>query len=74
VVRERFFTLRLRVTSYDELPGSWTAASPTPRVHKHPEIADCTVWQVFEAERAQLVPIGSPFDGFHATQASAETS
>jgi hypothetical protein len=25
---------------------------------------------VFEAERTQLVPIGSPFDGFHAIQAS----
>jgi hypothetical protein len=40
------------------------------RVHKHPELIDRTIWSVFEAERAQLVPIGSPFDGFHATQAS----
>ena len=31
---------------------------------------DRTVWQVFEAERPHLVPIGGPFDGFHAIQAS----
>jgi transposase len=35
------------------------------RVHKHPELIDRTIWSVFEAERAQLVPIGSSFDGFH---------
>jgi hypothetical protein len=33
-------------------------------------LADLTIWQAFEAERAQLVPIRGPFDGFHATQAS----
>jgi hypothetical protein len=36
----------------------------------HPKLTDRTVWQAFEAERPQLVPISSPFDGFHATQAS----
>src|ERR1700684_2874341 len=71
LVRERFFTPRLRVTSYDEL-NAWLLdrCVAYAKVHKHPEIADRTVWQVCEAERAQLVPIGSPFDGFHATQAS----
>jgi transposase len=71
LVRERFFTPRLRVTSYDEL-NAWLLdrCVAYAKVHKHPEIGDRTVWQVFEAERAQLVPIGSPFDGFHATQAS----
>jgi transposase len=71
LVRERFFTPRLRVTSYDEL-NAWLLdrCVAYAKVHKHPEISDRTVWQVFEAERAQLVPIGSPFDGFHATQAS----
>lgn len=29
-----------------------------------------SIWQVFEAERPQLVPIRSAFDGFHAVQAS----
>src|ERR1700722_16474507 len=71
VVRERFFTPRLRVTSYEEL-NAWLLdrCVAYARVHKHPELIDRTIWSVFEAERAQLVPIGSPFDGFHATQAS----
>src|SRR5580704_13830788 len=71
VVRERFFTPRLRVTSYEEL-NAWLLdrCVAYAKAHKHPEIADRTVWQVFEAERAQLVPIRGPFDGFHATQAS----
>jgi transposase len=71
VVRERFFTPRLRVRSYDEL-NAWLLdrCVAYAKVHKHPEIGDHTVWQIFEAERAQLVPIGSRFDGFHATQAS----
>src|ERR1700720_629427 len=71
LVRERFFTPRLRVTSYDEL-NAWLLdrCVAYAKVHKHPEIADRTVWQVFEAERAQLVPISGPFDGFSANQAS----
>src|SRR5271156_2756776 len=71
LVRERFFTPRLRVTNYDEL-NAWLLdrCVAYAKVHKHPEIVDRTVWQVFEAERAQLVPIGGRFDGFHATQAS----
>jgi transposase len=71
LVRERFFTPRLRVASYEEL-NAWLLdrCIAYTKAHKHPEIADRTIWQVFEAERAQLVPIGSRFDGFHATQAS----
>ena len=71
VVRERFFTPRLRVASYEELNGFLLdRCIAYAKAHKHPEIADRTVWQVFEAERAHLVPIGGPFDGFHAIQAS----
>ena len=71
VVRERFFTPRLRVASYDELNGFLLdRCIAYARAHRHPEFADRTVWQAFEMERAQLVPIGGPFDGFHATQAS----
>ena len=71
VVRERFFTPRLRVASYEEL-NAWLLdrCVAYARVHKHPELIDRTIWSVFEAERAQLVPIGGAFDGFHATQAS----
>jgi transposase len=71
VVRERFFTPRLRVASYEEL-NAWLLdrCVAYAKAHQHPELADLTIWQVFEAERPQLVPIVSPFDGFHATQAS----
>jgi transposase len=71
VVRERFFTPRLRVSSYEEL-NAWLLdrCVAYAKAHKHPELTDRTVWQVFEAERPQLVPISSAFDGFSAIQAS----
>jgi transposase len=71
VVRERFFTPRLRVASYEEL-NAWLLdrCVAYAKAHKHPELADRTVWQAFEAERPQLVPIGGRFDGFNAIQAS----
>src|SRR5258708_39927752 len=71
VVRERFFTPRLRVASYQEL-NAWLLdrCVAYAKAHKHPELPDRTIWQAFEAERPQLVPIRGPFDGFHATQAS----
>src|SRR6266566_1602492 len=71
LVRERFFTPRLRVASSEEL-NAWLLdrCVAYAKAHKHPELTNRTVWQAFEAERAQLVPIRGPFDGLHATQAS----
>src|SRR6476619_7162078 len=71
LVRERFFTPRRRVTSYEEL-NAWLLdrCIAYAKAHKHPELADRTIWQALEAERPKLVPITGPFDGFHATQAS----
>src|ERR1700693_222124 len=71
LVRERFFTPRLRGASYEEL-NAWLLdrCVAYAKAHKHPELTDCTIWQAFEAERPQLVQITGPFDGFHATQAS----
>jgi hypothetical protein len=71
LVRERFFTPRLRVSSYEELNGLLLDRCVAyAKAHKHPEIADQTIWQVFEAERAHLVPIAGRFDGFHAVTAA----
>jgi transposase len=71
VVRERFFTPRLRVASYDELNGLLLDRCVVyAKAHRHPERPDCTIWQAFEAERPHLVPISGPFDGFHAIQVS----
>ena len=70
-VRQRFFSPRVRVRSYDELNAwlldrciAWAKAQP------HPEVRDRTIWQMFEAERPSLVPYAGPFDGFHSTPVS----
>lgn len=71
LVRERFFTPRVRVKSYDELNG-WLLdrCIAYAKAHRHPEFKDRTVWQVFEAERGSLVLYPGRFDGFHAVPAS----
>src|SRR5215203_6011810 len=71
LVRERFFTPRLRVKSYAELNG-WLLDQCVAyaKVHKHPEVAGLTIWQAFEGERPHLVPVAGRFDGFHATTAA----
>jgi hypothetical protein len=71
LVRERFFTPRLRFKSFDEM-NAWLAdrCVAYAKAHRHPEIAEKTVWEVFEAERTKLVPYAGRFDGFHAVPAS----
>src|ERR1700688_4317073 len=70
-VRERFFTPRLRVKSYEEL-NDWLLdrSIAYAKAHRHPEFRDRTVWEVFEVERPRLVPYTGRFDGFHAVPAS----
>ena len=71
LVRERFFTPRLRVKSFEELNTILLdQCIAFAKAHPHPEYKDRTVWQVFEAERPSLVPYAGRFDGFHAVQAS----
>jgi hypothetical protein len=41
------------------------------KAHRHPELTDQTIWEVFETERPKLVPYAGRFDGFHAVPASA---
>jgi hypothetical protein len=71
LVRERFFSPRLRVKSYEEL-NAWLLDQciAYAKAHRHPEFRDRTVWEAFEAERPSLVPYAGRFDGFHATPAS----
>src|ERR1700675_30160 len=71
LVRERFFTPRLRFRNLDEL-NAWLLdrCIAYAKVHRHPELTDQTIWEVFEAERPKLVPYAGRFDGFHAVQAS----
>jgi transposase len=71
LVRERFFTPRLRVKSYDELNARLLDhCIAYARAHRHPEMRERTIWQMFEAERPSLVPYPGRFDGFHAVPAS----
>jgi transposase len=71
LVRERFFTPRLRFKNLDEL-NAWLLDQCVAyaRAHRHPEIREHTIWEAFEAERASLVRYGGRFDGFHAVPAS----
>jgi transposase len=71
LVRERFFTPRLRVKNYEEM-NAWLTdrCVAYAKAHAHPERPEQTVWEMFEAERPSLVPYRGPFDGFHALPAS----
>ena len=71
LVRERFFTPRLRFKTYDEM-NAWLLDQciAYAKAHRHPEERERTVWQAFEAERPSLVPYAGRFDGFHAVPAS----
>jgi transposase len=71
LVRERFFTPRLRFKTYDEM-NAWLLdrCVAWAKAHPHPELRNETVWSVFERERPSLVPYRGPFDGFHAVAAS----
>jgi len=71
LVRERFFTPRLRVKSFDEL-NTWLVEQciKYARAHRHPELRDRTIWEQFEDERPSLVPYAGKFDGFHAVPTS----
>ena len=71
LVRERFFTPRLRFKTLDEL-NAWLLDKciAYAKAHRHPELAEQTVWEVFEAERPKLVPCAGRFDGSHAVPAS----
>src|SRR5437588_6088013 len=40
------------------------------KAHRHPELTEQTIWEVFEAERPKLVAYAGRFDGFHAVPAS----
>src|SRR5215471_14879156 len=71
LVRERFFTPRLRFRTLDEL-NDWLTDKCVgyAKAHRHPELSEHTIWEVFAAERPKLVPYAGRFDGFHAVPAS----
>lgn len=71
LVRVWFFTPILRVKSLEELNGPLLdKCIAFSKAHRHPEIMDQTIWQMFEAERRHLVPSVVSFNAFHATTAA----
>ena len=71
VVRQRFFSPRLKFKSYAELNAYLLDRCVAhAQATTHPEQKDKTVFDVFEAERAALIAYRGPFDSFRATVAS----
>ena len=70
-VRQRFFSPRVKVKSFEEL-NAWLEdrCVAAAKAHRHPEVQDKTIWEMFEVERPSLVPYAGPFDGFHAAPVS----
>jgi transposase len=56
LVRQRFFTPRLRFKNLDEL-NAWLLDKciAYAKAHPHPELTEQTIWEVSEAERPKLV-------------------
>jgi transposase len=71
LVRERFFTPRLRFKTYDEM-NAWLLDQCVAyaKAHRHQESVDKTIWDIFEEERQTLAPYRGRFDGFHEAHAS----
>ena len=72
LVRERFFTPRLRFASYEEL-NAWLLdrCREYAHAHRHPELRERAVADVFEDEKPALLRLpGAPFNGFHAVTAA----
>jgi hypothetical protein len=71
LMRERFFTPRLRFRNYEEL-NAWLLdrCVAYARTHRHVDQPERTIWEVFEEERGKLVEYRGSFDGFHTVPAS----
>src|ERR1700750_427235 len=71
LVRERFFTPRLRFKTYEEM-NAWLLDKciAYAKAHRHPELTEQTIWEGFEVGARKLVPYAGRFDGFHAVPAS----
>ncbi len=71
VMRERVFKPTPRFRSREEL-NHWLLDQCIvyAKRTKHPELKDKTIWEVFEDERAALIPYRGRFDGFHAVPAA----
>jgi transposase len=70
-LRKDLFVPRPRYKSFDDL-NAWLTDQCVAHAKKqaHPEFPDKTIFEVFEAERDQLIPYRGPFDAYRSTPAS----
>ena len=64
-LRDQFFRPKPRVKSLTEL-NAWLQDQCVgyAKRTRHPEFKERTIWEVFEEERANLIELRGPFDGF----------
>ncbi len=70
-LRKELFVPRPRFKSLEDL-NAWLIDQCVAHAKKqaHPEFPDKTIFEVFERERAQLIPYRGPFDAYRSTPAS----
>jgi transposase len=69
--RQRLFTPRLRFTGYRDLNDYLLEQCiADARRRRHPEQTERSVFEVFETERAALIPYAGPFDGYRTQLAT----
>ena len=70
-LRQAVFVPRPRFKSFEDL-NAWLVDQCVAYATKqaHPEFPDKTIFEVFEAEREQLIPYRGPFDAYRSTPAS----
>ncbi len=74
-LRDQFFRPKPRVKSLPEL-NAWLEEQciAYARRTRHPEFKDRTIWEVFQGERASLMELRGPFDGFVEKAVRASTT
>jgi len=70
-LRKDLFVPRPRFKSLEDL-NAWLIDQCVASAKKqaHPDFSDKTIFEVFEVERAQLIPYRGPFDAYRSTPAS----
>ena len=69
--RDGFFKPRIHAADYDELNAMLAERIVShAKAARHPEFKERTIWEVFQEEKAALVPHQGAFKGFHEKTAA----
>lgn len=75
LTRGQFFVPRLRMKDLAELNEHLRSQSiDQAKSSKHPTMPEKTVWEAFEEERPDLMPVPRPFDGYAENPARVSTT